>query len=160
MTEQIKRKLQDEINALEHELVHELPKEIKKAAALGDLSENAEYHMAKQRQEFVKARVRQLGKRLADLSMVNMNNIPKDKVGLGSTVKVYDETKEEEMEYNLVTSEESDVAAGKISTTSPIGRALLNKKVGDTATVVTPTGKRELEILKLTTIHDEATAEN
>jgi len=141
---------------LEHELVHELPKEIKKAAALGDLSENAEYHMAKQRQEFVKARVRQLGQRLAQLSMVNMNNIPKDKVGLGSTVKVFDNDKNEEMEYNLVTSEESDVAAGKISTTSPIGRALLNKKVGDTTTVVTPTGKRELEILKLTTIHDEA----
>ena len=158
MTEHIKRKLQEEINALEHELVHELPKEIKKAAALGDLSENAEYHMAKQRQEFVKARVRQLGKRLADLSMVNMSNIPKDKVGLGSTVKVYDTTKEEEVEYNLVTSEESDVNAGKISTTSPIGRALLNKKVGDTAVVVTPNGKRELEILKLTTIHDEAAA--
>jgi transcription elongation factor GreA len=159
MTEQIRRKLQNEINALEHELVHELPKEIKKAAALGDLSENAEYHMAKQRQEFVKARVRQLGKRLADLSMVNMNNIPKDKVGLGSTVKVYDSTKNEEIEYNIVTSEESDVAAGKISTTSPIGRALLNKKVGDTADVVTPNGRRELEILTLSTIHDGAAAE-
>ena len=133
MTELIKRKLQEEINALEHELIHELPKEIKKAAALGDLSENAEYHMAKQRQEFVKARVRQLGKRLADLSMVNMDNIPHDRVGLGSTVKVYDNTKNEEMQYKLVTSEESDVAAGKISTTSPIGRALLNKKVGDEA---------------------------
>jgi transcription elongation factor GreA len=155
MTEQIRKKLQDEINALEHELVHELPKEIKKAAALGDLSENAEYHMAKQRQEFVKARVRQLGQRLAQLSMVNMNNIPKDKVGLGSTVKVYDNDKNAEVEYNLVTSEESDVTAGKISTTSPIGRALLNKKVGDTAVVVTPNGKRELEILKLSTIHDE-----
>src|SRR5216110_3623635 len=159
MTEHIKIKLQDEINALEHELIHELPKEIKKAAALGDLSENAEYHMAKQRQEFVKARVRQLGKRLADLSMVNMNNIPKDKVGLGSTVKVYDNTKGEEVEYNLVTSEESDVAAGKISTTSPIGRALLNKKVGDTAVVITPNGKREMEVLSLTTIHDGAAAE-
>lgn len=154
MTEQIKKKLQDEINALEHELVHDLPKEIKKAAALGDLSENAEYHMAKQRQEFVKARLRQLGKRMADLSMINMANIPKDKVGLGSTVKVYDNTKEEEVEYKLVTSEESDVATGKISTTSPIGRALLNKKVGDSATVVTPSGKRELEVLKLTTIHE------
>ena len=155
MTELIKRKLQEEINALEHELIHELPKEIKKAAALGDLSENAEYHMAKQRQEFVKARVRQLGKRLADLSMVNMNNIPHDKVGLGSTIKVYDNTKNEEMEYKLVTSEESDVATGKISTTSPIGRALLNKKVGDEAVVVTPNGKRTLEILNLSTIHDE-----
>jgi len=155
MTDAIKRKLQEEINALEHELIHELPKEIKKAAALGDLSENAEYHMAKQRQEFVKARVRQLGKRLAELSMINMNNIPKDRVGLGSTVKVYDNTKEEEVEYKLVTSEESDVAAGKISTTSPIGRALLNKKVGDEAVVVTPNGKRELEILSLSTIHDD-----
>ncbi len=155
MTDQIRRKLQEEINALEYELVHELPKEIKKAAALGDLSENAEYHMAKQRQEYVKARVRQLGKRLADLSLINMNNIPRDKVGLGSTVKVYDNTKNEEVEYKLVTSEESDVAAGKISTTSPIGRALLNKRVGDEALVVTPSGKRELEILSLSTIHDE-----
>ncbi len=159
MTELIKKKLQEEINALEHELIHELPKEIKKAAALGDLSENAEYHMAKQRQEFVKARVRQLGKRLADLSMVNMNNIPHDRVGLGSTINVYDSTKEEEIKYKLVTSEESDVATGKISTTSPIGRALLNKKVGDEAIVVTPNGKRTLEILKLTTIHDEINGE-
>jgi len=156
MTDQIRRKLQEEINALERELVHELPKEIKKAAALGDLSENAEYHMAKQRQEYVKARVRQLGKRLADLSLINMNNIPRDKVGLGSKVKVYDNTKNEEVEYTLVTSEESDVAAGKISTTSPIGRALLNKKVGDEAVVVTPNGERELEILSLATIHDGA----
>jgi transcription elongation factor GreA len=159
MTDAIKRKLQEEINALEHELIHELPKEIKKAAALGDLSENAEYHMAKQRQEFVKARVRQLGKRLAELSMINMSNIPKDKVGLGSTVKVYDNTKGEEVEYKLVTSEESDVAAGKISTTSPIGRALLNKKVGDEAVVVTPNGKREMEILSLITIHDDVDGE-
>ena len=155
MTEAIKRKLQEEINALEHELIHELPKEIKKAAALGDLSENAEYHMAKQRQEFVKARVRQLGKRLADLSMVNMDNIPHDRVGLGSTVKIFDNTKNAEMQYKLVTSEESDVATGKISTTSPIGRALLNKKVGDEVIVDSPNGKREMEILSLSTIHDE-----
>jgi transcription elongation factor GreA len=159
MTDHIKKKLQEEINALEHELVHDLPREIKKAAALGDLSENAEYHMAKQRQEFVKARIRQLGKRIADLSLINLNNIPKDKVGLGSTVRVYDNSKNEEVEYKLVTSEESDVAAGKISTTSPIGRAMLNKKVGDEVTVVTPNGNRELEILGLTTMHDEAEAE-
>jgi transcription elongation factor GreA len=158
MPEHIKQKLREEISALEHELSHELPKELKRAIALGDLSENAEYHMAKQRQEFVKARLRQLGRRLADLSLINMSNIPKDKVGLGSTVKVYDNDKGEEIEYKLVTSEESDVAAGKISTTSPIGRSLLNKKVGDTALVVTPTGKRELEVLSLTTIHDEAEA--
>ena len=154
MTEQIKKKLRDELNALEHELAYDIPRELKKAVALGDLSENAEYHTAKQRQEYLKARVRQLGKRLADLSLINMNNIPKDKVGLGSTVKVYDNVKGEEMEYQLVMSEESDVAAGKISTTSPIGRALLNKKVGDSAVVVTPNGNREMEILELSTIHD------
>jgi len=159
MQEQIKKKLQDEMNLLEHELNHELPKELKKAVALGDLSENAEYHMAKQRQEFVKARLRQLGRRLADLSLINMNNIPKDKIGLGSTVRVYDNDKNEEVKFQLVTSEESDVAAGKISTTSPIGRALLNKKVGDTAVIVTPNGKREMEVLSLTTIHDEVGTE-
>ena len=155
----IKKKLQDEMNLLEHELNHELPKELKKAVALGDLSENAEYHMAKQRQEFVKARLRQLGRRLADLSLINMNNIPKDKIGLGSTVRVYDNDKNEEVKFQLVTSEESDVAAGKISTTSPIGRALLNKKVGDTAVIITPNGKREMEVLSLTTIHDEVGTE-
>jgi len=158
MTELIKKKLRDELNTLEHELAYDIPRELKKAVAMGDLSENAEYHMAKQRQEYLKARVRQLGKRLADLSLINMNNIPKDKVGLGSTVTIYDGTKNEEMEYQLVTSEESDVAAGKISTTSPIGRALLNKKVGDTAMVVTPGGSREMEILKLSTMHDLAEA--
>jgi transcription elongation factor GreA len=156
MTEHIKKKLRDEMDALEHELSHELPKELKKAVAMGDLSENAEYHMAKQRQEFVKARLRQLGRRLADMSLINMNNIPKDKVGLGSTVKVFDNTKNAEVEYQLVTSEESDVTAGKISTTSPIGRALLNKKVGDTAIFATPNGQREMEILSLSTIHDLA----
>ncbi len=122
---------------------------------MGDLSENAEYHMAKQRQEFVKARIRQLGKRLADFSLINMADIPKDKVGLGSTVRIFDSSKNEEIEYKLVTSEESDVATGKISTTSPIGRCLLNKNVGDTVVVVSPNGKRELEILSLITIHDQ-----
>jgi transcription elongation factor GreA len=156
MPEHIKRKLQEEIETLEYELNHDLPKELKKAVALGDLSENAEYHMAKQRQEYVRARLGQLKKRMADLSLINMNNIPRDKAGLGSKVKVYDSTKDEQIEYVLVTSEESDVSQGKISTTSPIGRALLNKKVGDTTLVTTPAGKRELEILSLTTIHDEA----
>jgi transcription elongation factor GreA len=158
MTDHIKKKLEEEIKTLEYELTNELPKEIKKAAALGDLSENAEYHMAKQRQEFVNARLGQLKKRVADLAMVNLNNIPKDKVAFGSTVTVYDNAKDEELAYKLVTSEESDVNKGLISTTSPIGRSLIGKRVGDTAVVVTPSGKRELEILKLTTIHDEAPA--
>ena len=156
MPEHIKRKLEEEIRALEYELAHELPKEIKKAVAMGDLSENAEYHMAKQRQEFVNARLGQLKKRLGELAMINLTNLPKDKVAFGSKVKVYDNTKDEELEYKLVTSEEADVAKGLISTTSPIGRSLMGKRVGDTAVVVTPSGNRELEILKLSTIHDEA----
>ena len=156
MPEHIKKKLQEEIQTLEHELNVELPRELKKAVAMGDLSENAEYHMAKQRQEFVRARLGQLKKRVSDLSMVNMNNIPRDRAALGSTVLIYDTTKGEEIKYKLVTSEESDVTKGLISTSSPIGRAVMGKKVGDTATVDTPTGKREVEILKLTTIHDEA----
>jgi transcription elongation factor GreA len=155
MPEHIKRKLEEEIKALEHELHHELPKEIKTAVALGDLSENAEYQMAKQRQTYVDARLAQLKKRMAELSMINLGNIPKDKVAFGSTVEVFDVSKDEKLVYKLVTSEESDVAKGLISTTSPIGRALMGKKIGDTAVVVTPAGKRELEILKLTTIHDE-----
>jgi len=160
MPEHIKKKLQDELATLEYELAHDIPRELKKAVAMGDLSENAEYHMAKQRQEYLKARIRQLGKRLADLSLINMSNIPRDKVGLGSTVTIYDNTKDEEIEYKLVTSEEADVAAGKISTTSPIGRALLNKKVGDSVVVVSPNGNRGLEVLKLSTIHDEADSED
>jgi transcription elongation factor GreA len=156
MPEHIKRKLEEEIRALEHELAHELPKEIKKAAALGDLSENAEYHMAKQRQELVNARLGQLKKRMSELALVNLTNIPKDCVAFGSRVRVFDNIKEIEIEYKLVTSEEADVNKGLISTTSPIGKALMGKKVGDTATVVTPNGRREMEVLTLTTIHEEA----
>jgi transcription elongation factor GreA len=150
----IKKKLQDEIAVLEYELRNELPKEILKARAHGDLSENAEYHAAKDRQGFVNARLNQLKKRLAEMSMVDFSKIPHDRVGLGSTVVVLDTKRDEELTYNLVTSEEADAANGKISTTSPIGRALLGKEVGDLARVQSPGGTKELEILKLTTIHD------
>jgi len=155
MPEHIKKQLEEEIRLLEHELAHELPAEIKKAAALGDLSENAEYHMAKQRQVFVNARLGQLKHRMAELALVNLSNIPRDRVAFGSTVLVFDVSKDEKIEYKLVTSEESDVTKGLISTTSPIGRSLVGKRVGDMATVVTPNGNRELEVLKLTTIHDD-----
>ncbi len=154
MPDHIKKRLQEEITLLEHELTTELPAEIKKAVALGDLSENAEYHMAKQRQVFVNARLGQLKKRMGELAMVNLANIPHNKVGFGSTVVVFDSTKNEELTYKLVTSEESDVSKGLISTTSPIGRSLVGREIGDVATVVTPNGKRELEVLKLATIHD------
>ena len=155
----IKKRLEEEIRLLERELTTELPLEIKKAVAMGDLSENAEYHMAKQRQVFVNARLGQLKKRMGELAMVNLVNIPRDKVGFGATVVVFDSSKNEEISYKLVTSEESDVNQGLISTTSPIGRALLGKQVGEMAIVVTPNGKRELEVLKLTTIHDEVEEE-
>ena len=156
MPEKIKARLAEQIKALEYELTTELPAEIKKAVALGDLSENAEYHMAKQRQVFVNARLGQLKARMGELAMVNLTNIPRDRVGFGSSVTVYDSSKDETIRYKLVTSEESDVSKGLISTTSPIGRSLLGKRVGDTATVITPNGKRDLEVLKLATIHDIA----
>lgn len=150
----IKKKLQDEINLLEHELQHELPKEIRVARAHGDLSENAEYHAAKERQGFVNARLGQLKQRLAEVLRIDFSKIPHDKVGLGSRVVVLDTTKDEEITYLLVTTEENDAAAGKISTSSPIGRALLGKEVGDIVKVQLPGKVREMEILKLQTMHD------
>ena len=155
MTENVRKKLEAEIQQIEHELHHELPKELKKALALGDLSENAEYHSAKQRQEYLRARLEQMKKRLSELAMVNMSKIPRDVVAFGSTVTVYDLQKETEVQYKLVTSEESDLAKGLISTTSPIGRGLLGKRVGDTVQIQTPAGVKELEILRLTTIYDQ-----
>ena len=152
--EELKKKLQEEITALEYELHVDLPREISKARAHGDLSENAEYHAAKERQGVVNARLGQLNGRLRELSMVDMSRIPKDRVGLGSRVVVLDVDKGEELTYKLVTSEDADVAQGRISTTSPIGKGLLGKKVGDTVKVQIPGGTRELEILKLKTIHD------
>ncbi len=150
----IKRKLQDEITALEYELRNELPKEILKARAHGDLSENAEFHAAKERQGLVNARLNQLKQRLAEMSMIDFSKIPHDRAGLGSTVMVLDTKREAEFTYFLVTTEEADAANGKVSTTSPIGRALLGKKVGDEVRVQSPGGVKDLEILKLTTIHD------
>src|SRR5947209_13130759 len=152
--EDLKKKLQDEIAALDYELHVDLPREISKARAHGDLSENAEYHAAKERQGVVNARLGQLHSRLRELSMVDMSRIPRDRVGLGSSVVVLDTVKEEEITYKLVTSEDADVANGRISTTSPIGRGLLGKRVGDSMRVEIPGVLREFEILQLTTIHD------
>lgn len=154
--EDLKKKLQEEINALEYELRNELPKEILKARQHGDLSENAEYHAAKERQAFVNARLGQLQARLREFSLIDLTKIPRDRVGLGSEVSVLDLGKDEEHTYNLVTSEEADVSNGKISTSSPIGRGLLGKRVGDTARIQTPDGIREMEILTLKTMHDLA----
>lgn len=152
--EDLKKRLQDEIAALEREFHHELPKEILRARELGDLSENAEYHAAKERQGLVNARLGQLRGRLRELSMIDMAKIPKDRVGLGSRVVVLDLTKEVEINYKLVTSEDADVNAGLISTSSPIGRALLGKQVGDVVKIQIPGGMREMEVLELRTIHE------
>ena len=149
------QKLQEEIQALEHELNHELPKELKRARALGDLSENAEFIMAKQRQDYVGARLAQLKKRLAELSLINLNNIPKDRIAFGSRITLYDVDRDTEVEYKLVMSEEADVHRGLISTTSPIGRGLMGKKVGDTVKIATPNGMREFEVRAVQTIYDQ-----
>jgi transcription elongation factor GreA len=151
--EDLKKKLQEEIALLENELRVELPREILKARAHGDLSENAEYHAAKERQAFVSARLGQLHARLRDVSMIDMSKIPHDRVGLGSTVTVLDIDKDAKVKYRLVTSEDVDVAKGLISTSSPIGRGLLGKQVGDSVRIQIPGGVREMEIMELVTIH-------
>lgn len=154
--EDIKKKLSEEIAALEYELRTELPKEILKARAHGDLSENAEYHAAKERQAYVESRLAQLKARLRQLSMVDLTKIPRDRVGLGSRVILLDVQKDVRITYKLVTSEEADASKGLISTSSPIGRGLLGKKVGDEVKIPIPGGVREVEILELATIHDLA----
>jgi transcription elongation factor GreA len=152
----IKAKLQQELDALEHELNVDLPKEIAVARAHGDLSENAEYKYAKERQGYVNAKIGNLKKRMGDLGMLNLTNIPKDRAGYGSRIVVLDVKRSVEVEYKLVSSEEADVEKGLISTTSPIGRALLNRKVGDEVLVATPNGQKEFEVVSLVTIHEEA----
>ncbi len=155
IADKIKKKLQDEIAVLEHELHSDLPKEIMTARAHGDLKENAEYKYAKERQSYVSARLGQLHQRMADISMLNLSNLPKDRAAYGSRIVVRDVAKSSKIEYKLVTVEEADAAKGLISTTSPIGRALLGKKVGDEVSVTTPAGIKEYEVVRLTTIHDE-----
>jgi len=152
--EELIKKLQGEIATLEHEFHIELPREILKARAHGDLSENAEYHAAKERQGMVNARLGQLRARLREISMVDMSKIPRDRVGLGSSVVVLDVRKDEKIVYKLVTSEDVDVSKGLISTSSPIGRGLLGKRVGDEVEVQIPGGVREMEVIELKTIHD------
>jgi len=152
--EEVKRKLKEEIDTLEHELNIELPKELMKARAHGDLSENAEYKYAKERQGYVSARIGHLKKRLGDMGMLNLNNIPKDRAGYGSRVWLLDLKKSSEVQYKLVTVEEADAEKGLISTTSPIGKALLGRKVGEEIKVQTPAGTREFEVVRIKTIHD------
>jgi len=154
--ERLIRKFEDEIQTLDRELKLELPKEIKRAREHGDLSENAEYSAAKERQRLVEARLSQLRKRVSEIALINVDRIPTDRAGFGSTLHVV-ENNGDKLIFQLVMPEDADAAKGLISTTSPIGRAFLNKEVGDSVKVVTPGGPREFEIVKLQTIHDEAT---
>jgi transcription elongation factor GreA len=153
--ERLIRKFEDEIQALDRELKLELPREIRRARELGDLRENAEYAAAKERQRLVEARISLLQKRVSEIALMNVDRIPADKAGFGSTVHVVESTGDR-LIFQLVMPEDADGAKGLISTTSPIGRAFLNKEAGDTVKVVTPGGTREFEIVKLFTVHDEA----
>jgi len=155
MKAQLIKKFEDELMGLEKELKTELPLEIKRARELGDLRENAEYHAAKERQRLVEARISLLKKRVSDIHLMNLDKVPRDKVGFGSTVHLKDGATAAETVYQLVMPEDADVEHGLISTASPIGRALLNKEEGDEVTVTTPSGSRRFELVKLTTIHDE-----
>ncbi|HYJ90928.1 MAG TPA: transcription elongation factor GreA [Pyrinomonadaceae bacterium] len=153
--EEVKAKLQHELAALEDELHFKLPKEIQKAREFGDLRENAEYKAALERQSMVKARIRQIQERLSEVKSIDVSKIPTDRIAYGSTVVLYDLDKDEKVTYQLVTSEESAPEAGKISTVSPIGQALMGKQEGDAVKVKTPTGVRNFEISRLTTIHEQ-----
>jgi len=150
---QLVKRFEDEIATLERELRTELPQEIRRARELGDLSENAEYQAAKERQRLVEARVGMLKKRMGELSLLNLDKLPTDRVGLGSIVHLQEDGGDPTV-YRLVMPEDADAAKGLISPSSPIGRALLNKEPGDEVTVQTPSGVRRFEIVKLVTIHD------
>ncbi|QQS46127.1 MAG: transcription elongation factor GreA [Acidobacteriota bacterium] len=151
-----KEKILAELKALEYELNIELPRALRTAAALGDLSENAEYKSARERQDYVRARVRQLQQQVAKLSSIDISKLPRDRASYGSTLLLRDIDRGEEVTYCLVTPEEADFEQGLISTSSPIGKSLLNKEEGDEIRVQTPNGARKFEIIKLTTIHDES----
>jgi transcription elongation factor GreA len=156
MKGRILKKFEDEVAELERELHHELPKEIQRARELGDLRENAEYQAAKDRQGIVNARIAMLKKRIAEISIMNMDKIPHDRAAFGSTVQLREDNGDE-LTYQLVMPEEADASKGLISTASPIGRAIVGKTKGAEVKVTTPSGTtRQFEILKLVTIHDEA----
>jgi len=160
MKDRILKRFNDQIAVLERELKVELPKEIQRAREYGDLRENAEYKAAKERQSFLQARIGQLHRRAAALSMVNLDKIPHGKVGLGSTVSLRQLQTDEEIVYEIVTPEESDPASGRISPSSPIGKSLLNHEEGDTVEVRVPAGTKEYEVIKVVTIHEQVKDSN
>lgn len=147
------KRFEDEIAVLDRELTHDLPKEIQRARELGDLRENAEYAAAKERQRFVESRISMLRTRVSELQLLNMDKIPTDRAGFGSKLTVMENGTERLFE--LCMPEDAAPDKGMISVASPIGRAFVGKEEGDEVIVITPSGKRAFEILKLSTIHDE-----
>jgi transcription elongation factor GreA len=154
------KRLRKDMEILKRELTIDLPKELERARAHGDLSENAEWAMAKQRQEFLRARLNNLEARVAELAMINLDSIPRDTVGLGSKVELEDLDEGGTNEYEIVVPEEVDGAQNKISLSSPLGKSLIGKGVDDDVDVQTPKGKRAYSIKRLTTIHTLLAAEN
>ena len=154
MKGKILKRFEEEVALLERELKMELPKEIQRARELGDLRENAEYQAAKERQSLVQARIGMLRRRMNEIALMNMEKIPHGKAGFGSTVTLRESTGQE-IVYQLVMPEDAEGEKGMISTSSPIGRAILNREEGDEIAVTTPAGARKFEIMKLVTIHDE-----
>lgn len=150
----IVQKLKKELNDLQYELTHKVPKDLQEAASHGDLSENAEYDAAKQRQEFLRARIGHIQGRIRELSLYNLQSIPEGVVAYGSRVTVEDLDGGSSQVYEIVFPEEVDPAVGKISLSSPIGKALMSKSVGDEVEVQTPGGKRSYEITDLVTMHE------
>jgi transcription elongation factor GreA len=154
------KRLRESMDVLKRELTIDLPKELERARAHGDLSENAEWAMAKQRQEFLRARLNNLEARVAELATIDLNSIPRDTVGLGSKVVLEDLDEGGSHEYEIVVPEEVDGAQFKISLSSPLGKSLIGKGVDDDVEVQTPKGKRAYGIKNLITIHTLLAQEN
>jgi transcription elongation factor GreA len=150
----VMRRLKKELDELRYELKAKLPKELEVAREHGDLRENAEYEACKERQGYLNARIGQIEQRIRDLSLYTVNSIPRDSVGYGSQVTLENADDGGEEKYEIVFPEEVDPASGLISIGSPLGRALLNKEVGDEVIVATPKGRRTFQIVDLRTIHD------
>ena len=153
MKAKILKRFEDEIQTLDRELKHDLPKEIQIAREHGDLRENAEYQAAKERQRLVEARISLLQTRVSEIALMNLDQLPHDRVAFVSCVRLRDED-DVTVTYELVMPEDADPDKGWISTASPIGRAIVGKEEGDEITVTTPKGVREFEIITVTTIHD------
>lgn len=156
MIEELKQKLGAEVEALQYELNVTLPAEIRRAVELGDLKENSEYKSALERQQFVQARLGQLRERLSKLSSIDIAQIPTDKVGLGSRITVEDEKTKQREVYHLVFGDALEFEEGQVTMSSPIGRALLGKEVGEMVFLKLPTMTRKLKVVGLQTIHDDA----